>query len=129
MRVLLAAHNDGIGSNENSQHTGQHTLHGDENHSSDCLCCLCNAEFLNEDENADHGKSSDHLDKDVDDVARFSLVWPIPDQEAKHYIYVREWYYEKVEAHLLRHSIISCATVWVSPCPSAAANTQPFANI
>jgi hypothetical protein len=79
VRVLFAAHNDSVCGNENGQHSRQHALDGNKNHSGDCLSCLCNAELFNEDQNAYDRKSPDDLDEDVDDVARFSFVRSVPD--------------------------------------------------
>lgn len=84
MGVLLAAHDNGVYSNENGQYTGQHTLDCDEYNTSNSLSRLCNAELFDKDQNTHNREGSDDLNEDVDNVARSSFVRSVPDQEAEH---------------------------------------------
>ena len=52
VRVLLAAHDDGVYGDENSQHASQYGLDNDENNTSYGLSCLCDTKLFNEDQNA-----------------------------------------------------------------------------
>lgn len=108
MWVFFAAHDYCIGCDEDGENAGQDRLHGDENHTCDCLGGLGDAEFFDEDEDADYGQGADDLDENVDYVAGASLVGSVPDEEAKHWWIVGK--YSKmgwVRGDLLRHSITS----------------------
>lgn len=52
VRVLLAAGDDGVDGDQDGQDPGQSGLHSDQDHASDGLRSLCNAELLDEDEDA-----------------------------------------------------------------------------
>lgn len=84
VRVFLAACDDSVDADENSQNSSKGRLDCDQDDAGDGLCGLGDAKLFNEDENADDGEDTDDLDEDVDDVAGSSLIGAAPEEEAEH---------------------------------------------
>lgn len=84
MWVHSAASNQGVDGNENCQYCSENRLHDDQNNSRDRLGRLRNAELLDKDQNAKHGKHSDDLNDDIDPVSGFQAVGTRPEKEDEH---------------------------------------------
>ena len=83
VRVLLAANDNCVDCNQNSQNTSQYGLHYNKDKAGDGLCGLRHAKFLNEDQNAYDRKHTHNLNGNVDPVTRLERVWSCPQKHAE----------------------------------------------
>lgn len=81
MRVVTAANDNGVDSNQDSQKPSQDSLHNDQDKTGNSLSGLSNAKFLNENQNADDRQDTDHLDDDVDPVSGFEGERTRPEKQ------------------------------------------------
>ena len=84
MRILAAAHDDGVDDDENSEENGQHRLYGYECHPCHGFGALCHAELLHKDDDTNHRQRTHHLNDDVDPITRLRHKWATPYQQAQH---------------------------------------------
>lgn len=83
VRVLLAANDDCVDCDQNSQNTGQDCLHYNKDEASNSLCGLRHAKLLNENQDACDRKHAHDLDGAVDPVTRLERVWSRPQKDTE----------------------------------------------
>jgi len=79
VRVLLAADNDSIDSNKNSQEASEDCLHDNQHKTSNSLGGLSNTKLFDKNQDADNREYTDNLNDDVDPVSGLERVGARPE--------------------------------------------------
>lgn len=78
MGVFSDTKNDSVSGNEDGQDACEGGLHNDKDNTRHSLGSLRKTKLLNKDQHTSNGQYTDHLDADIDPLARLCNIWPVP---------------------------------------------------